>query len=204
MPNLLLFNDGEIWRIINTNTITSKTLISFSNGDRLSPLITNSISCQVFIIFIFIEILIFIAWSSFNHLSLRTTVLIVRFKSPNTKMKMNAQLESLLAQIQMTLHALIISDRIHAFLKWSGMWFTPLLLTSRLTWPDCISEQRTVFESWKVLKLKNIHFWEWEKSDIFNTLQIFIKIRPSIQFILIWVAVTKQSSIILSNPLTER
>jgi len=60
MPNLLLFNDGEIWRIINTNTITSKTLISFSNGDRLSPLITNSISCQVFIIFIFIESLIVI------------------------------------------------------------------------------------------------------------------------------------------------
>jgi len=52
MPNLMLYNDGETWRIINTNTITSKTLISFSNGDRLSPLITESISCQVFIIFI--------------------------------------------------------------------------------------------------------------------------------------------------------
>ena len=156
MPNLLLFNDGEIWRIINTNTITSKTLISFSNGDRLSPLITNSISCQVFIIFILIESLIFIEihwWSSFNHLSLRTTVLIVRFKFPNTKMKTNVPLESPPAQIQMILHALIISDRTHAFLKWSGLWFTPLFLT--LTTPawkfdwfrDCISEQRTVYKS---------------------------------------------------------
>ena len=94
-------------------------------------------------------------WSSFNHLSLRTTVLIVRFKSPNTKMKTNAPLESPPAQIQMTLLALIISDRTHAFLKWSGMWFKSLLLT--LTIPMTIESRlyiRTTNSVWIIKSLE--------------------------------------------------